>query len=118
MEKDTKTFINEIYLFVSKNHIFFFFFFFCLFVFFFCFFFFFFFFQILQYTGAAIDNGYKIPNLRFTGIICKTNMAANTAFRGYGSPQAILLIEEMIFKIACELNMAPEMVGVLQHISL
>lgn len=34
------------------------------------------------------DGCYKIPHVRAVGHICKTNTASNTAFRGFGGPQA------------------------------
>ncbi|XP_067884000.1 xanthine dehydrogenase/oxidase-like [Heterodontus francisci] len=40
-----------------------------------------------------MDNAYKIPNIRATSYICKTNLSSNTAFRGFGAPQAMLIAE-------------------------
>ena len=34
------------------------------------------------------DGCYKIPHVRAVGHVCKTNTASNTAFRGFGGPQA------------------------------
>uniref|UniRef100_A0A6I8NRI9 Xanthine dehydrogenase/oxidase n=1 Tax=Ornithorhynchus anatinus TaxID=9258 RepID=A0A6I8NRI9_ORNAN len=34
-----------------------------------------------------LDNCYKIPNIRATGKLCKTNLPSNTAFRAFGGPQ-------------------------------
>jgi xanthine dehydrogenase molybdopterin-binding subunit B len=33
------------------------------------------------------DNVYRVPHLRAQGYLCITNIASNTAFRGYGGPQ-------------------------------
>lgn len=33
------------------------------------------------------DAAYKIPNMRVVGFVCKTNIASNTAYRGFGGPQ-------------------------------
>ena len=33
------------------------------------------------------DNVYRVPHLRTQGYLCITNIASNTAFRGYGGPQ-------------------------------
>ena len=33
------------------------------------------------------DNAYRVPHLRFTGRICRTNTASNTSMRGLGGPQ-------------------------------
>lgn len=46
------------------------------------------------------DNVYKIPNVRITGKICKTNLASNTAFRGFGGPQGMFITEQWISHIA------------------
>ena len=58
----------------------------------------------------SIENGYKIPNLRFTGYMCKTNIASNTSYRGFGAPQAVVIMEEVIFNVARELNILQEQV--------
>lgn len=33
------------------------------------------------------ENSYRIPNVRAVGHVCRTNVASNTAFRGFGGPQ-------------------------------
>src|SRR5256885_7761525 len=57
-----------------------------------------------------LDNAYYIPNLRFKGFVAKTNLASNTAFRGFGGPQGMLTIEEIIDRVARQLDLAPEVV--------
>jgi xanthine dehydrogenase molybdopterin binding subunit/xanthine dehydrogenase small subunit len=57
-----------------------------------------------------LDNGYYIPAVRFTGLIAKTNVASNTAFRGFGGPQGMLVMEEIIDRISRRLGLAPEVV--------
>ncbi len=47
-----------------------------------------------------LDNSYYIPNAKFTGIVAKTNTVSHTAFRGFGGPQGMLMIEEIIGRIA------------------
>jgi xanthine dehydrogenase large subunit len=54
------------------------------------------------------DNCYWLPNLRFTGYTCKTNIVSNTAFRGYGGPQGMFAIETILEMIARHLGKAPE----------
>ncbi len=54
------------------------------------------------------DNSYKVPNMRVTGYLCKTNLASNTAFRGYGGPQGMLVAETWITDIATRLGKLPE----------
>jgi Xanthine dehydrogenase, molybdopterin-binding subunit B len=57
-----------------------------------------------------LDNGYYIPAVRFSGRVAKTNVASNTAFRGFGGPQGMLVIEEMIDRVARTLGLPPEVV--------
>jgi xanthine dehydrogenase molybdopterin binding subunit/xanthine dehydrogenase small subunit len=57
-----------------------------------------------------LDNAYYIPNVDFSGRAVKTNLASNTAFRGFGGPQGMLVIEEIIDRIARETGLAPEVV--------
>lgn len=57
-----------------------------------------------------LDNGYYIPNVAFKGFVAKTNLASNTAFRGFGGPQGMLAIEEIIDRIARLVGLPPEVV--------
>ena len=57
-----------------------------------------------------IDNAYYLPAVRLTGRIAKTNVASNTAFRGFGGPQGMLVIEEIIDRVARTLGLPPEVV--------
>merc|ERR1719188_1852220 len=54
------------------------------------------------------DNVYKIPNVRAVGYICMTNTASNTAFRGFGGPQGLLVAEAYMQHMADRLKLAPE----------
>ena len=56
------------------------------------------------------DNCYYIPNVELRGQVVKTNIASNTAFRGFGGPQGMLIIEEIIDRIARQLGLPPEVV--------
>ncbi|KAJ8673551.1 hypothetical protein QAD02_004813 [Eretmocerus hayati] len=47
-----------------------------------------------------VENAYKIPAIRVFGHLCKTNLPSNTAFRGFGGPQAMFVAETMIRHIA------------------
>ena len=51
-----------------------------------------------------VDNAYYIPNFFVTTHICKTNLATNTAFRGFGGPQVIFAIETMFSDVALSLG--------------
>jgi len=49
-------------------------------------------------------NSYFIPDVKATLYSCKTNLPPNTAFRGFGGPQGMFVIESAIAKAAQELN--------------
>ncbi|MCW1912838.1 xanthine dehydrogenase molybdopterin binding subunit [Luteolibacter sp. GHJ8] len=55
-----------------------------------------------------LDNAYYIPNVHFEGRVAKTNVTSHTAFRGFGGPQGMLVIEEIIGRIALRLGLPPE----------
>jgi xanthine dehydrogenase molybdopterin binding subunit/xanthine dehydrogenase small subunit len=57
-----------------------------------------------------IDNGYYLPNVEITGRIAKTNIVSMTAFRGFGGPQGMLVIEEVMDRVARALGLPPEVV--------
>jgi xanthine dehydrogenase molybdopterin binding subunit len=56
------------------------------------------------------DNAYHIPHLEITGRVAKTHLSSNTAFRGFGGPQGMLIMEEIIHRIAHHLGLPPEVV--------
>ncbi len=53
------------------------------------------------------DNAYHLPAARVTGHRCKTHTVSNTAFRGFGGPQGVIAIEEVIDGIARSLGRDP-----------
>ena len=59
---------------------------------------------IMERTLFHSENAYFIPNLVFNGTICKTNFPPNTAFRGFGGPQGMANIENVIQEIAIYLK--------------
>ena len=54
------------------------------------------------------DNVYNIPHLTIRGKCCKTNLPSNTAFRGFGGPQAMMIMEKVMSQVVAHLNMPPE----------
>jgi len=50
------------------------------------------------------DNAYYLDQARVTGHRCKTHTVSNTAFRGFGGPQGMMIIELAIDDIACHLG--------------
>merc|ERR1719187_164268 len=65
-------------------------------------------FSVMERAMFHSDNSYKVPNLRVKGHCCKTNLPSNTAFRGFGGPQGLMIVEGWIEKIAQKLNLKPE----------
>jgi xanthine dehydrogenase large subunit len=47
-----------------------------------------------------VDNAYWLPNLRIRSLRCRTNRVSNTAFRGFGGPQGMFVIEEVVDAVA------------------
>jgi xanthine dehydrogenase molybdopterin-binding subunit B len=65
---------------------------------------------VLDRALFHLDNAYYIPAVRFTGLIARTNVASNTAFRGFGGPQGMLVMEEIVDRVSRRLGLAPEVV--------
>lgn len=59
---------------------------------------------IMERAVFHIDNSYRFDNLRCHGLVCKTNLPSNTAFRGFGGPQGMAVCESAIEKVAAYLN--------------
>jgi xanthine dehydrogenase large subunit len=57
-----------------------------------------------------LDNVYHIEHADFRGRVCKTNLPSNTAFRGFGGPQGMLVIEEIMDRGARALGLHPHVV--------
>ena len=61
------------------------------------------------------DNAYFLGNATINGHRCKTNTASNTAYRGFGGPQGMLAIEEIMDAIARHLGKDPLAVRKLNY---
>jgi xanthine dehydrogenase large subunit len=55
-------------------------------------------------------NSYFIEHVKATGYSCRTHLPPNTAFRGFGAPQAVFVIEAAIFKAAEQMGVAPSVI--------
>uniref|UniRef100_A0A8C0FWE2 Xanthine dehydrogenase n=1 Tax=Bubo bubo TaxID=30461 RepID=A0A8C0FWE2_BUBBB len=55
-----------------------------------------------------LDNSYNIPNVSSVGIVCKTNLPSNTAFRGFGGPQGMMIAECWMSDLARKCGLPPE----------
>ncbi|WP_425914732.1 xanthine dehydrogenase molybdopterin binding subunit [Pseudomonas sp. GWSMS-1] len=53
------------------------------------------------------DNAYYLGNATINGHRCKTNTASNTAYRGFGGPQGMVAIEEIMDAVARSLGKDP-----------
>ena len=62
---------------------------------------------VLARALCHIDNAYWIPNVRVNGRIAKTNKTSQTAFRGFGGPQGMLVIEDILGRCAPLLGHRP-----------
>ncbi len=65
---------------------------------------------ILERTLFHSTNSYHIPNVTATANSCKTNLPPNTAFRGFGGPQGMFVIESAIDFAAKQLNISPTII--------
>ncbi|QDG49862.1 xanthine dehydrogenase [Persicimonas caeni] len=78
--------------------------------------------KMYQNSGAAADlstavlerslfhatNSYAIPNARIYAAPCRTNLQPHTAFRGFGGPQAMFVVESALAKAAEAMGMGRE----------
>lgn len=61
-------------------------------------------FAILERAMLHVDNAYFIPNMSVAGCVWKTHLPSNTAFRGFGGPQGMAVIETVVDRVARELS--------------
>jgi xanthine dehydrogenase large subunit len=54
-----------------------------------------------------LDNAYYLEHVRIVSHRCKTHTVSNTAFRGFGGPQGMLVIEQILDDIAHTLQLDP-----------
>ncbi len=65
---------------------------------------------IMERTLFHSTNAYFIPNTEVTVYSCRTNLPPNTAFRGFGAPQGIFVIESAIALAAYKLNIPARLI--------
>ncbi len=61
---------------------------------------------VLERTLFHATNAYFIPNVTATAYSCKTNLPPNTAFRGFGGPQGMFVVESAIAGAAEKLGVS------------
>ena len=52
-----------------------------------------------------LDNAYFLQDVEIASYRCKTNTQSNTAFRGFGGPQGVIVIETILGDIARQLKL-------------
>jgi len=69
----------------------------------------------LDMTGGVIFraithalNCCDVPAISLKALACKTNTVSNTAFRGFGGPQGVLLMEDVVHRVAQALGVPAE----------
>ena len=65
---------------------------------------------VLERTLFHTTNSYFIPNVTATAYSCRTNLPPNTAFRGFGGPQGMFVIESAIAKAAEHLGISASVI--------
>jgi xanthine dehydrogenase large subunit len=65
---------------------------------------------VLSRAMFHCDNAYLLPSVEVTGLICRTHKTSQTAFRGFGGPQGMLVIEEILDHAARRLGLPPDLV--------
>ncbi|MGH0121086.1 UNVERIFIED_CONTAM: hypothetical protein FKN15_070755, partial [Acipenser sinensis] len=65
---------------------------------------------IIERALFHMDNSYNIPHIRGLGYVCKTNLPSNTAFRGFGGPQGMMIAECWLSDVALKCDLPAEQV--------
>lgn len=59
---------------------------------------------IMERAMLHSDNAYFLPSARISGQVCRTNFHSHTAFRGFGGPKGVAMIERIMEDIALTLG--------------
>ena len=65
---------------------------------------------VLERTLFHCTNAYFIPNVSATAYSCRTNLPPNTAFRGFGGPQGMFVMESAVAHAAEQLGVDPSVI--------
>ncbi|MGI8946543.1 MAG: xanthine dehydrogenase molybdopterin binding subunit [Ornithinimicrobium sp.] len=63
---------------------------------------------VLARALCHIDNAYFVPHIEVHGRIAQTHKTSQTAFRGFGGPQGMIVLEDILGRCAPLLDVAPE----------
>ncbi len=59
---------------------------------------------VLQRAMFHSDNAYHISHMKVVGRVCNTHKTSSTAFRGFGGPQGMVVIEDILSRVAQHLG--------------
>jgi xanthine dehydrogenase large subunit len=62
---------------------------------------------VLARALCHVDNAYWIPHVRAHGRVARTHKTSQTAFRGFGGPQGMLVVEDILGRCAPLLGIDP-----------
>ncbi|USQ81011.1 xanthine dehydrogenase molybdopterin binding subunit [Ornithinimicrobium faecis] len=62
---------------------------------------------VLGRALCHVDNAYYVPDAEFHGRIAQTHKTSQTAFRGFGGPQGMLVLEDILGRCAPALGIDP-----------
>jgi len=65
---------------------------------------------VLYRAMFHVDNAYRLPSADVRGRVCLTHKTSQTAFRGFGGPQGMVVIEEILDRVARTLGLRPHVV--------
>ncbi|HEX6810828.1 MAG TPA: xanthine dehydrogenase molybdopterin binding subunit [Planctomycetota bacterium] len=65
---------------------------------------------IMNRAMFHIDNCYHVEHLRVRGRVARTHLPSNTAMRGFGGNQAMVIVEEIVDRVARTLGLPAERV--------
>ncbi len=63
--------------------------------------------SIMERAMLHVDNAYYLPTARVVGQVCRTHVHPHTAFRGFGGPQGVAMIESVLESVAHALGIDP-----------
>ncbi|NP_001295373.1 aldehyde oxidase [Callithrix jacchus] len=68
---------------------------------------------LVSVLRSKLTDMLQVSHLRCRGWACRTNLPSNTAFRGFGFPQAGLITESCIVEVAAKCGLSPEKVRMI-----
>jgi xanthine dehydrogenase large subunit len=63
---------------------------------------------VLARALCHVDNAYWVPDIEVHGRIARTNKTSQTAFRGFGGPQGMLVLENILGEVAPRFGLSGE----------